>query len=194
MKIILNDIQSDEEIKEKIEELESAIQFLQGLLKLNRAGREQAMIYMLGMAHLKKYRKSKKITGGKKMSEEKKQKKEVKSEKRDNTKRNKAKDLRIAGTKGEKGDPGPQGAPGTYPILYAEGKWLKKIKKENKKQLKKAEKRQEKILKKQKRRDKKIRKLLEWMQEEKYTVSQAKNFLKSAEWEIGEMRIYTKKK
>lgn len=55
---VLNRVPTDDELKEAIAEKEREIKFLQNLLKLNDAGREQALIYMFGLTHFEKYRKS----------------------------------------------------------------------------------------------------------------------------------------
>jgi len=51
------EIPTDSEIKESIQELELQLDILKDLLKLNEKGREEAVIYICGLAHLKKYRK-----------------------------------------------------------------------------------------------------------------------------------------
>lgn len=51
-------IPTDAEIKEMIKETEKQLEILKNLLKLNEKGREEAIIYMCGLTHLKKYRKA----------------------------------------------------------------------------------------------------------------------------------------
>lgn len=55
---VLNRVPTDSELKEAIAEKEQEIKFLKNLLKLNDAGREQALVYMFGLTHFAKYRKS----------------------------------------------------------------------------------------------------------------------------------------
>lgn len=50
-------VPTDDELKERIEELEFEIEFLKNLLKMNDVGREEALIYMFGLLHFEKYRK-----------------------------------------------------------------------------------------------------------------------------------------
>jgi hypothetical protein len=50
-------IPTDVEIKEMIKETEKELEILKNLLKLNEKGREEAVIYICGLTHLKKYRK-----------------------------------------------------------------------------------------------------------------------------------------
>lgn len=57
---ILSRVPTDSELKEAIEEKEQEIKFLQNLLKLNGAGREQVLIYMFGLTHFEKYLKGRK--------------------------------------------------------------------------------------------------------------------------------------
>ena len=54
---ILSRVPTDAELKEAIEETERTLEFLKNLLKLNDAGREQALIYMFGVTHFEKYLK-----------------------------------------------------------------------------------------------------------------------------------------
>ena len=57
---VLDRVPTDDELKETIAEMEQGIEFMKKLLKLNDAGREQALIYMFGLMHFTKYRE---ITG-----------------------------------------------------------------------------------------------------------------------------------
>ena len=52
---VISQLPTDEEIIEEIEGLEMILKFLKNLLKLNVAGREQALIYMFGLTHFEKY-------------------------------------------------------------------------------------------------------------------------------------------
>lgn len=52
------EIPTDAEIKEMIKETEMQLEILKGLLKLNEKGREEAVIYICGLTHLKKYWKA----------------------------------------------------------------------------------------------------------------------------------------
>ena len=52
------EVPTDAEIKEMIKETEMQLEILKGLLKLNEKGREEAVIYICGLTHLKKYRKA----------------------------------------------------------------------------------------------------------------------------------------
>lgn len=54
---VLDRVPTDDELIEAIAEKEQDIEFLQKLLKLNDAGREQVLIYMFGLLHFAKYRK-----------------------------------------------------------------------------------------------------------------------------------------
>ncbi len=54
---VLSRVPTDDELKEAIEETERTLEFLKNLLKLNDAGREQALIYMFGLTHFEKYLK-----------------------------------------------------------------------------------------------------------------------------------------
>lgn len=54
---VLSRVPTDEELKEMIAETERTLEFLKNLLKLNDAGREQALIYMFGLTHFEKYLK-----------------------------------------------------------------------------------------------------------------------------------------
>lgn len=54
---ILSRVPTDAELKEAIAEKEWELKFLQNLLKLNDAGRAQALIYMFGVTHFEKYLK-----------------------------------------------------------------------------------------------------------------------------------------
>lgn len=54
---VLSRVPTDDELKEAIEETEWTLEFLKNLLKLNDAGREQALIYMFGLTHFEKYLK-----------------------------------------------------------------------------------------------------------------------------------------
>ena len=54
---ILSRVPSHAELQEAIAEKEWELKFLQNLLKLNDAGREQALIYMFGVTHFEKYLK-----------------------------------------------------------------------------------------------------------------------------------------
>ena len=55
---ILSRVPTDSELKEAIKEKERELKFLKNILKLNDAGREQALIYMFGLTHFEKYLKS----------------------------------------------------------------------------------------------------------------------------------------
>lgn len=55
--VILDRVPTDDELIEAIAEKEQDIEFLQKLLELNDAGREQVLIYMFGLSHFAKYRK-----------------------------------------------------------------------------------------------------------------------------------------
>lgn len=55
---VLSRAPTDDELKEAIEETQMTLEFLKNLLKLNDTGREQALIYMFGLTHFEKYRKS----------------------------------------------------------------------------------------------------------------------------------------
>ena len=48
---VLSRVPTDDELKEAIEETQMTLEFLKNLLKLNDAGREQALIYMFGLTH-----------------------------------------------------------------------------------------------------------------------------------------------
>lgn len=52
---VVSRLPTDEEIIKEIEGLELTLKFLKNLLKLNDAGREQALIYMFGLTHFEKY-------------------------------------------------------------------------------------------------------------------------------------------
>lgn len=52
-----NTIPTNAEIIEEIKTIDSYKQFLESLLKLNDKGKELAMIYLLGISQLEKYRK-----------------------------------------------------------------------------------------------------------------------------------------
>ena len=52
------EIPTDAEIKEMIKETEKQLELLKGLLKLNEKGQEEAVIYICGLTHLKKFRKA----------------------------------------------------------------------------------------------------------------------------------------
>ena len=52
-----NTIPTNAEIIEEIKTIDSYKQFLENLLKLNDEGKELAMIYLLGISQLEKYRK-----------------------------------------------------------------------------------------------------------------------------------------
>lgn len=52
---VISRLPTDEEITKEIEGLELTLKFLKNLLKLNDAGREQALIYMFGLTHFEKY-------------------------------------------------------------------------------------------------------------------------------------------
>ena len=52
---VVSRLPTDEEITKEIEGLELTLKFLKNLLKLNDAGREQALIYMFGLTHFEKY-------------------------------------------------------------------------------------------------------------------------------------------
>ena len=54
---VLSRVPTDDELKEAIEETERTLEFLKNLLKLNDAGREQALIYIFGLTHFEKYLK-----------------------------------------------------------------------------------------------------------------------------------------
>ena len=54
---VLSRVPTDDELKDAIEETERTLEFLKNLLKLNDAGREQALIYMFGLTHFEKYLK-----------------------------------------------------------------------------------------------------------------------------------------
>lgn len=54
---VLSRVPTDDELKEAIEETQMTLEFLKNLLKLNDAGREQALIYMFGLMHFEKYLK-----------------------------------------------------------------------------------------------------------------------------------------
>ena len=54
---VLSRVPTDDELKEAIEETQMTLEFLKNLLKLNDAGREQALIYMFGVTHFEKYLK-----------------------------------------------------------------------------------------------------------------------------------------
>lgn len=54
---VLDRVPTDDELIEAIAEKEQDIEFLQKLLELNDAGREQVLIYMFGLSHFAKYRK-----------------------------------------------------------------------------------------------------------------------------------------
>ncbi len=54
---VLSRVPTDDELKEAIEETQMTLEFLKNLLKLNDAGREQALIYMFGLTHFEKYLK-----------------------------------------------------------------------------------------------------------------------------------------
>lgn len=51
------EIPTDNQIKDVIKSLRLDLDFFESLLKLNDKGREEALIYMYGLTHLKKYRK-----------------------------------------------------------------------------------------------------------------------------------------
>lgn len=55
--VVLDRVPTDDELIEAIAEKEQDIKFLQKLLELNDAGREQVLIYMFGLLHFAKYRK-----------------------------------------------------------------------------------------------------------------------------------------
>lgn len=52
------EIPTDTEIEKMIEETEIQLRILRNLLKLNERGREEVIIYICGLTHLKKYRKA----------------------------------------------------------------------------------------------------------------------------------------
>lgn len=54
---VLDRVPTDDELIEAIVEKEQDIEFLQKLLELNDAGREQVLIYMFRLSHFAKYRK-----------------------------------------------------------------------------------------------------------------------------------------
>lgn len=50
-------IPTDEELKESIEDLKLQIQILENMLKLNGAGRKEAVIYMTGLLNFDEFRR-----------------------------------------------------------------------------------------------------------------------------------------
>ena len=51
-------IPTDEELKEGIEDLKLQLQILENMLKLNDAGREKAVIYMVGLLSFDEFRRA----------------------------------------------------------------------------------------------------------------------------------------
>ena len=51
-------IPTDKELKEGIEDLKLQLQILENMLKLNDAGREKAVIYMVGLLSFDEFRRA----------------------------------------------------------------------------------------------------------------------------------------
>lgn len=51
------EIPTNEQIQEEIDSCRRYIQWLEGLQKLNEKGKEVAIVYLIGLSQLKKYKK-----------------------------------------------------------------------------------------------------------------------------------------